>query len=223
MSTAARRTPPAPRSRATWRRWRRGSAGSRSPPAWPPRTRWCASTCRPGDHVVLPNDAYGGTFRLFDKVEQAWGVEHTPAPVDDVEAVAAAIRPGRPSWCGSRRPPTRCSTSATSRRSPPWPTTPARCSSSTTPSPRPTCSSRSASAPTSSCTPPPSTPVATPTSSAGRSWCATSTSPSRSPSTRTRSAPWPGRSTPGWCCAASRPSASGWTATATTPSASWSS
>ena len=53
------------------------------------------TTCRPGDHVVLPDDAYGGTFRLFDKVEQAWGVEHTPAPVTDLDAVRAAIRPGR--------------------------------------------------------------------------------------------------------------------------------
>ncbi|MFB9313591.1 cystathionine gamma-synthase [Nocardioides plantarum] len=53
------------------------------------------ATCRPGDHVVLPDDAYGGTFRLFDKVERAWGVEHTPAPVTDVDAVRAAIRPGQ--------------------------------------------------------------------------------------------------------------------------------
>ncbi|QDH11262.1 cystathionine gamma-synthase [Nocardioides dongxiaopingii] len=53
------------------------------------------STCRPGDHVVLPDDAYGGTYRLFDKVEQAWGVEHTPAAVSDVDAVRAAIQPGR--------------------------------------------------------------------------------------------------------------------------------
>jgi cystathionine gamma-synthase len=52
------------------------------------------STCRPGDHVVLPNDAYGGTFRLFDKVEQAWGLAHTPADLTDVDAVRAAIRPG---------------------------------------------------------------------------------------------------------------------------------
>ncbi len=52
------------------------------------------SVCRPGDHVVIPDDAYGGTFRLFDQVEQAWGVEHTPAPVSDVDAVRAAIRPG---------------------------------------------------------------------------------------------------------------------------------
>ncbi|MFW6866618.1 cystathionine gamma-synthase [Nocardioides sp. CPCC 206347] len=50
--------------------------------------------CRPGDHVVLPNDAYGGTFRLFDKVATAWGLSHSPAPVTDLDAVRAAIRPG---------------------------------------------------------------------------------------------------------------------------------
>ncbi|MCW2773032.1 MAG: cystathionine gamma-lyase [Nocardioides sp.] len=52
------------------------------------------SLCRPGDHVVIPDDAYGGTFRLFDKVEQVWGLGHSPAPVSDVNRVAAAIRPG---------------------------------------------------------------------------------------------------------------------------------
>ncbi len=51
--------------------------------------------CRPGDHVVIPDDAYGGTYRLFDKVEQAWGLEHSPAPVSDVDAMRAAIRPGQ--------------------------------------------------------------------------------------------------------------------------------
>ncbi|MDN5895511.1 MAG: cystathionine gamma-synthase [Nocardioides sp.] len=50
--------------------------------------------CRPGDHVVIPDDAYGGTYRLFDKVEKAWGLEHSPAAVSDVDAVRAAIRPG---------------------------------------------------------------------------------------------------------------------------------
>jgi cystathionine gamma-synthase len=52
------------------------------------------SLCRPGDHVVVPDDAYGGTHRLFDQVERVWGLEHTPAPVSDTEAVARAIRPG---------------------------------------------------------------------------------------------------------------------------------
>ncbi|MEN0136962.1 MAG: cystathionine gamma-synthase, partial [Rhodococcus sp. (in: high G+C Gram-positive bacteria)] len=48
---------------------------------------------RPGDHLVIPNDAYGGTFRLIDKVFTQWGIEYTPAPVSDVDAVRAAIRP----------------------------------------------------------------------------------------------------------------------------------
>jgi len=46
---------------------------------------------RPGDHLVIPDDAYGGTFRLIDKVFSHWGIEHTPAPVNDPEAIAAAI------------------------------------------------------------------------------------------------------------------------------------
>ncbi len=50
--------------------------------------------CRPGDHAVIPDDAYGGTHRLFDKVESNWGLTHSSAPVSDVDAVRAAIRPG---------------------------------------------------------------------------------------------------------------------------------
>ena len=50
--------------------------------------------CAPGQHAVIPDDAYGGTFRLFDKVEKVWGLQHSPAPVSDVDAVRAAIRPG---------------------------------------------------------------------------------------------------------------------------------
>ena len=50
---------------------------------------------KPGDHVVIPDDAYGGTFRLVDKVGGPWGLEHTPAAVSDPDAVRAAIRPGR--------------------------------------------------------------------------------------------------------------------------------
>ena len=52
------------------------------------------SVCKPGDHVVIPDDAYGGTYRLFAKVEEPWGLNFTPAPVSDVDAVKAAIRPG---------------------------------------------------------------------------------------------------------------------------------
>ncbi|OBA69447.1 cystathionine gamma-synthase [Mycobacterium sp. 1554424.7] len=48
---------------------------------------------RPGDHVVIPNDAYGGTFRLIDKVFTKWNVEYTPVALSDLDAVAAAITP----------------------------------------------------------------------------------------------------------------------------------
>ena len=50
---------------------------------------------RPGDHVIVPTDAYGGTYRLFNKVALPWGVEHTITSIHDVEAVRAAIRPGQ--------------------------------------------------------------------------------------------------------------------------------
>ena len=46
---------------------------------------------RPGDHIVIPDDAYGGTFRLIDKVFRQWGVEHTAVHLADVDAVRAAI------------------------------------------------------------------------------------------------------------------------------------
>ncbi|MFJ1655007.1 cystathionine gamma-synthase [Streptomyces sp. NPDC088337] len=47
----------------------------------------------PGDHVVIPNDAYGGTFRLFAKVVSRWGVEWSVADTADPAAVRAAITP----------------------------------------------------------------------------------------------------------------------------------
>jgi cystathionine gamma-synthase len=46
---------------------------------------------RPGDHIVFPDDAYGGTFRLVDKVFKPWGVAYTPVPVTDLAAIEAAI------------------------------------------------------------------------------------------------------------------------------------
>jgi cystathionine gamma-synthase len=48
---------------------------------------------RPGDHVVIPDDAYGGTFRLIDKVFTEWGVAYTPVALSDLDAVRAAIIP----------------------------------------------------------------------------------------------------------------------------------
>ncbi len=50
--------------------------------------------CKPGDHVVVPGDAYGGTYRLFAKVLERWGLDYTPAAGDGVDAFRDAIRPG---------------------------------------------------------------------------------------------------------------------------------
>jgi cystathionine gamma-synthase len=55
---------------------------------------------KPGDHVVIPHDAYGGTFRLVDKVLSHWDVEYTPADLGDVDALRAVLRPTtRVVWC----------------------------------------------------------------------------------------------------------------------------
>src|SRR5690606_3653908 len=48
---------------------------------------------KPGDHVLLGNDVYGGTHRLLTKVHAAWGIETTTVELGDVDAVRAAIRP----------------------------------------------------------------------------------------------------------------------------------
>jgi cystathionine gamma-synthase len=59
--------------------------------------------CQPGDHVLIPHDAYGGTFRLFDKVLQGWGVSYRPVPISDAAAVrnALADRPAKVVWVES--------------------------------------------------------------------------------------------------------------------------
>ena len=58
------------------------------------------TACRPGDHVILPDDAYGGTFRLVAKVLANWGLEYTAVPLGEPDAVRAALRPNtRVVWC----------------------------------------------------------------------------------------------------------------------------
>ncbi|MEV8505260.1 cystathionine gamma-synthase [Actinoplanes sp. NPDC051475] len=52
------------------------------------------AVCRPGDHVVIPDDAYGGTYRLFSKVAENWGLDWTAVSLNDLDAVRAAFRPG---------------------------------------------------------------------------------------------------------------------------------
>ena len=49
-------------------------------------------TLAPGDHVVMANDVYGGTYRQFARVHQPWGLMFDPVDLSDLEAVAAAWR-----------------------------------------------------------------------------------------------------------------------------------
>jgi cystathionine gamma-synthase len=58
------------------------------------------ATCRPGDRVLIPHDAYGGTFRLFDKVLSGWGLAYDSVPMSDPAAVRAALsaHPARLLW-----------------------------------------------------------------------------------------------------------------------------
>jgi cystathionine gamma-synthase len=51
------------------------------------------TVCAPGDHVVIPDDAYGGTYRLVARVLQRWGLAWTAAPISDPDAVRAAVTP----------------------------------------------------------------------------------------------------------------------------------
>jgi cystathionine gamma-synthase len=48
---------------------------------------------KPGDHIVMPDDAYGGTFRLIDKVFTNWGIGYTAVALSDLDAVREAITP----------------------------------------------------------------------------------------------------------------------------------
>jgi cystathionine gamma-synthase/cystathionine gamma-lyase len=46
-----------------------------------------------GDHVVVTDDLYGGTYRLFSRVLSRYGLEFTYVDMADLDAVRAAIRP----------------------------------------------------------------------------------------------------------------------------------
>jgi cystathionine gamma-synthase len=49
--------------------------------------------CQTGDHVVLPGDLYGGTFRLVDKVLARWGLRHDLVDQGSLDRVTVAITP----------------------------------------------------------------------------------------------------------------------------------
>jgi len=61
------------------------------------------TVCRPGDRVLIPGDAYGGTYRLFDKILRPWGVSYLPVPMWDLQSVRNALegKPARIIWVES--------------------------------------------------------------------------------------------------------------------------
>jgi cystathionine gamma-lyase/cystathionine beta-lyase/cystathionine gamma-lyase/homocysteine desulfhydrase len=50
------------------------------------------STLSAGDHVIVSDNTYGGTFRLFDKVYRRFGLDFSFVDTSDAEAVRAAVR-----------------------------------------------------------------------------------------------------------------------------------
>ena len=47
----------------------------------------------PGDHILIPNDAYGGTYRLVARVFEPEGYPYTPVDMTSIDALASAWRP----------------------------------------------------------------------------------------------------------------------------------
>ncbi len=48
---------------------------------------------RPGDHLIMGHDAYGGTYRLIATAFKDWNVDFTVVDTTDAEAVRAALTP----------------------------------------------------------------------------------------------------------------------------------
>ena len=58
------------------------------------------TVCSPGDHVLIPDDAYGGTYRLFARVLAGWGLSHSVVPMSALAAVREQLtaRPVKLIW-----------------------------------------------------------------------------------------------------------------------------
>jgi cystathionine gamma-synthase len=50
--------------------------------------------CTPGDRIVLGNDAYGGTYRLINRVLGAWGIQNKPIDMSALDGVRSAVNEG---------------------------------------------------------------------------------------------------------------------------------
>ena len=141
---------------AAWPPSRAAATGWPSPADWPPRTPSCAC-CGPATTSSSPMTPTAVPTGWWPRCTRPTGVGFDPVRLGDLDAVAAAWRPEtRMVWVETPH-----QSAALDRRhrrgGGDRPTNGARSWWSTTPSPPPTCSGRSLSAPTSSCTRPPST------------------------------------------------------------------
>jgi cystathionine gamma-synthase len=50
--------------------------------------------CTPGDRIVLGNDAYGGTYRLINRVLGGWGIQNKPVDMSALDGVRSAVGDG---------------------------------------------------------------------------------------------------------------------------------
>lgn len=53
----------------------------------------CFMMLSAGDHIVITEDVYGGTYRFVTKVLPRFGITHTFVDFTDIEAVKAAVKP----------------------------------------------------------------------------------------------------------------------------------
>lgn len=58
----------------------------------------------PGDHVILMDDIYGGTFRIITQIFGKYGVEYDFIDLSDLDAVKAAIKPNTKMYLLRRLP-----------------------------------------------------------------------------------------------------------------------
>ena len=142
-----------------------------------------------GDHLILPLDLYGGTYRLVDKVLARFGLAYDLVDQTDIDALRAALRPEtRLIWVETPTNPLLNEVDIAAVVEAAEGRLVVVDNTFATPD-RPAPARARRDAP--SCTRPPSTSAATPTSSAARSITADEELPSGSGSSRTRSARCP--------------------------------
>ncbi len=90
-NTAAPVTPPAPRCKNASQPLEGASHALAFASGLAAEDTLLRAITKPGDHLLLSNDPYGGTFRLVDSVYRPWGLAYSTAELSDLDAVARAI------------------------------------------------------------------------------------------------------------------------------------